>query len=168
MLHAGLKSYAPGILLHISHKMGTINSRSGYEKQVHITKCSRVAEDWHVYTGAGYDEWEPREIVKAVKHPEYAFLFCRKCGSNEDFQAAIDGYWEFRDAERERREEVAEIEREVAKVKRVQMNFELQLFLHNFVTSDAPLRRVNDYEFSYNVPNSGVVITLKAEWEDDK
>ncbi|KPJ88510.1 MAG: hypothetical protein AMJ53_16715 [Gammaproteobacteria bacterium SG8_11] len=168
MLHAGFKSYAPGVILHISHKMGTIDSRSGYEKQVHITNCSRVAEDWHVYTGAGYDEWEPREIVKAVEHTEYAFLFCRKCGSNEDFQRAIDGYWEFRDAEMARRDVMAQIERGVAKVRRVQMNFELQRFLGAYVTADAPLHQVSNYEFSYNVPNSGVIITVKAEWEDDK
>jgi hypothetical protein len=167
IIHAGFQVATPGVVLHISKRVGRINSRAGYEKGIHITQCSRVAEDWHVWSGKGYGEWNPREIVKAVEHPEYNFRFCTTCGTPADFQAAINGYWEHRDEEAIRRNAREEELAALISAQWTAQEAELQLFLYNFVTPDAPLEREGSFSFAYRVPNSGVVIKITADWEDE-
>jgi hypothetical protein len=167
IIHAGFNALSPAIILHISKRVGRIDSRAGYEKGVNITQCSRVAEDWHVWSGAGYDEWDPREITKAVEHVDYAFAFCSSCGEPADFQEAHNAYWNNRDEERERR---LEREEELAALMRSQwaaQEAELHHFLHAYVTADAPLVMDGKFAMVYKVPDSGVVIKLEADWEDE-
>jgi len=155
------------IVLHIALKQGSIVRAGGqWDTIAQVTECNRIAEYWHIWGGYGEHKWLSVEEFLKVNGDDYRL--CARCGGLDDFEKALEGFRINRKRIEEERAERLRVERQAEQKIRIWKEVELELFMNKYVTTDAPLDRVSQFRYEYRVPNSGIVITLKVGWEDDK
>jgi len=155
-------------VLHIARRQGMVVRAGGQWGTVaQITECNRIAEYWNIWSGVGYNSDHRLSIPQFLDLRGDEFKLCEKCGDLHDFEEALTGFLVNKERLQKEQEERLLREKEEEQAKAAQKDFELQHFIGSFLTADAPLSRASKFVYEYKVPNSGVVITLRAEWKDD-